>query len=183
VTPIIHKYLGSDERAEDCLNETLFTVWLKSTQVREPGSFLYWAAKVARNTALAAVKKARREQPIGYIFMQNPEEVDKIEAWLATHLRDERPSPITVVETEYDLATWWVALIRHCLQRSPARQEVFIGLVLREATVIEIARWLGIKAGYVHTLKFRAIEALKECDALLQALEEALTAEAQGAAR
>jgi RNA polymerase sigma factor (sigma-70 family) len=183
VTPIIRRYLGSDDLAQDCVNETLIIIWQKSVQVREPGSFLHWAATVARNITLAATKKTRREQPIGYIFAQDAEEADKIEAWLTTYLRGEQPSPITIVEEEYDLATWWVALIRHCLQRSPTRQEVFIGLVLREATVIEIARRLGIKAGQVYTHKFRAIETLKECEVLLQALGWALAAEVQGAVR
>jgi RNA polymerase sigma factor (sigma-70 family) len=183
VTPIIHKYLGSDDQAQDCASETLIAIWQKSAQVREPGSFLHWAATVARNITLAATKKTRREQPIGYIFAQDAEEADKIEAWLTTYLRGEQPSPITVVEEEYDLATWWVALIRRCLQRSLARQEVFIGQVLREDTVVEIARRLGIKAGQVYTLKFRAIETLKECEALLQALGWALAAYMQGAVR
>jgi len=201
VTPVIRKYLGADDRALDCANQVLITIWQKHDQVRDPGFFLSWAAMIAVRAALKALAPPVKSKSI------SSEEVFS-DHWTADDAEDAlgvieelleqsvlgreqpmigsgEPDPAREVVTRIDQAeqmTRFEALIRHCLRRMRAGAEVFIRLVLREEAVLEVATRLGLSAANVHLIKFRALNRLRRCHALLQALGRELTSDAEGGA-
>jgi RNA polymerase sigma factor (sigma-70 family) len=180
ITPIIRLKLGDGDRTLDCANNALCIVWQKHKTVRSPGSFLAWAAMVATREALAEIRAAKREWPVSALVDDDEEQNDIEPGPVTSTLCTERGAAVPPAEPD-DLA-WWETLIRYCLARMKAGADVIIGLVLRDQTVAEVAARLGFTAGRVYVIKFRALERLRQCQPLLQALGRALGAEG-GASR
>ncbi len=201
VTPVIRKYLGADDRALDCANQVLLTIWQKHDQVRDPGTFLSWAAMIAVRAALKALAPAVKSKSVSReeVFSDR-RAADDVEDALEvieelveqSVLEKEQPmigsgeiDPAHEVVTKIDQAEQMArfeALIRHCLRRMRVGSEVFIRLVLREETVLEVAARLGLSAANVHLMKFRARDRLRRCHALLHALGRDLASDAEGGA-
>jgi DNA-directed RNA polymerase specialized sigma24 family protein len=169
VIPTIRHYLTDDDRIQECANNVRRIIWEKRGQVRDAGSFLYYAMIVARHEALRISTEHKQEILWSDLFPED-DDPDERETQLSERLLVAPSAWQETVENDLDQANWWEMLIRRCLERSPARQEVFIELELRDKEVGEVAERLSIDASYVNVLKFRAIASLRKCRALLEAL-------------
>lgn len=59
-----YRMLGSFDRAEDLVQETLLRAWRRRDDLREPGFLRRWLYKIATNACLDAVKvDGRRSRP------------------------------------------------------------------------------------------------------------------------
>ncbi len=164
VTPIIRRKLGAGDRALDCANETLRIVWQQRKDVRTPGAFLSWAAMIATHEVQATFKEADRE--LALIDLTNGDDTEETDEAISVCIGQE----IAIQPPEPDDQAWWENIIRQCLSRMRAGADVFIGLVLQEQSVAEVATRLGLSPDNIHLIKFRAAKRLKRCVLLLQAL-------------
>jgi DNA-directed RNA polymerase specialized sigma24 family protein len=164
VTPIIRWKLGDGDRALDCANEALRIVWQQRRAVHTPGAFLSWTAMIATRAVWAALREADRE--LALVDLPNDDDTGDADEVVSTCSGLEA---ITQPPELDDLA-WWENIIRQCLSRMRAGADVFIGLVLQEQSVAEVAMRLGLSPANVHLIKLWAIKHLKRCALLLQAL-------------
>lgn len=174
VTPLIRKILRDDDRAQDVAMDVLIKVCEKRGQVRDPGSFLAWAGVIAHNEAIRVAKAHRREVVVTDLGGNDDDDIDAetLETLLAAHVsgspEDDPGEGVRTAELE--------ARIRECLRRMRYGAEVFIGLVLRDLSVVEIARRLGLRSNAVYVVFHRARKRLQQCRELLADLDVALGA-------
>jgi len=176
VTPLIRKMTRDDDLARDVAMDVMIKVCEKYDQVRDAGCFLGWAGVIARRAALEAIRAVGREVPLSDMMEQgagheNAEEsaeeyLDRLQETRGKSVPAELNGAVRIAELE--------ARIRACLHRLRHAAEVFIGLVLREVPVSEIARQLGMKANAVYVIFHRARKRLQECAPLLADLGIAL---------
>lgn len=185
IFPIAMRHLRDPMQADVCANGALATVWEKRGQVRDPGALLTWAGII---TTRAAYRLLNHDGAEFLRFDAEDAETNAaIEAHLAARATDSQPllaaNALWRREVGRDAEreaeqTFLEGLIRRCL-RSVAQQEVFIALVLRGATVLEVARRLGVSANYVAVLKHHARDRLRQCKALLAGLGRSLAGPAE----
>ncbi len=177
VTPLIRKIVRDDDLAHDVAMDVLIKVCERRDQVRDPGCFLAWAAVIARRAALQAVRRAGREVPVSDLIPEGEEEgaEENQEEYLGRLKEgtDGLPPPepngaMRIAELE--------ARIRECLRRMRHAAEVFIGLVLHDLSVAELAGKLGMKPGAIYVIFHRARLRLRQCGPLLADLGVALEA-------
>ena len=173
VTPMIRKILRDDDRAQDVAMDVLIKVCERRDQVREPGSFLSWAGVIAHREAVRAAKAHAREVVMADLGGGDDDlAAEELEALLAASSSDSAGSD----PDERVRAAELEARIRECLHGMRRAAEVFIGLVLHDLSVTEIAQRLGMKPNAVHVVFHRARKRLQGCRLLLADLDVALGA-------
>jgi RNA polymerase sigma factor (sigma-70 family) len=172
VTPMIRKILRDDDRAQDVAMDVLIMVCEKRDQVRDPGSFLSWAGVIAHREAVRAAKAHGREVVMTDLGGDDDLAAEELEALLAASSSDPSGSDpgerVRAAELE--------ARIRECLHGMRRAAEVFIGLVLHDLSVAEIAQRLGMKPNAIYAVFHRARKRLQGCRRLLADLDVALGA-------
>lgn len=174
VTPMIRKILRDDDRAQDVAQDVLIKVCEKRDTVRDPGSFLSWAGVIAHHEAIRVAKMHGREVVMTDLGGDDDDmAAEKLGALLAAHAPGapggDPGEGVCTAELE--------ARIRECLRRMRHGAEVFIGLVLRDLPVSEIARQLEMKANAVYVIFHRARKRLQGCGPLMADLGVALGAQ------
>lgn len=179
VTPIIRRVLRDEMQATACANDVLLAVWRKRGDVHDPGSFLGWAAMIASRAACKMARDAVGREitfsdMIGDDKAADDGEWGETQANAATALLADKLSAFTALEGAEIVATL-ATLIRQCLSRMRSGAEVIIRLVLAEQPVSEVSQALGVSVANIYVIKLRALARLRRCEALLAALNEALT--------
>jgi RNA polymerase sigma factor (sigma-70 family) len=166
VTPLIRRILRDDDRAQDVAMDVLIKVREKRDQVRDPGSFLSWAGVIAHREAVHAAKTHAREVVMTDLGGSDDVDTEALETLLAAQaLGSLSGDPGEGVRTA-ELETG----IRECLHGMRRAAEVFIGLVLHDLSVSDIALQLGMKPNAVYVVFHRARKRLQGCRKLLSDL-------------
>ncbi len=155
------------ERAKECTQNALETVWAKQTQCREPQSFLRWAHVIALNQCsdllqqeLSAAVPESDMVIADEDYEQNPLADEPAVSEPSSRLDDD------AVRARLESA------IRQCLLHSERQQRVIIEIFLNERSVKETADLLRLTPGNVSVLRNRALKALRSCANLVSALED-----------
>lgn len=164
VTPMIRKILRDDDRAQDVAMDVLLKICDKRDQVRDAGNFLAWAGVIAYREAIRAAKAYPREVVMTDLAGNDDNgDIEALEALLADHASGssgrDPGEDVRTAELE--------ARIRECLRRMRRAADVFIGLVLRDLSVAEIAQRLTMKPAAVYVVFHRARKRLQKCGQLL----------------
>lgn len=156
ITPIVWKYLHDGSRVDECANEALLIIWEHSGDVRDPGSFLAYAAIIAQRLAWRRGDQAQVEVPL-----QGEEADDGDEATV------DPPDPVqtdpiqTLLQTEARATL--VSAVQACLKRMRHGARVIIGEFLDDRRPEEVAAALGLTLNYVYGIKRRALLRLRDC--------------------
>ncbi|MDB6129830.1 MAG: hypothetical protein JWM04_937, partial [Verrucomicrobiales bacterium] len=128
--------------SEDAAQDAFLTAWKKIGDLRDPASLKSWLAQIARNSALAHLRRQRGHDPLD----------ETIE------LPDESPSPADVASTEEE-----AELVRIYLAKLPENYRLPLVLYYREGqSVSAVAETLHISEDAVKQRLARGREMLKE---------------------
>ena len=179
VSPLIRRILVDDDLSSECANKVLMTIWQDVAQVRDPGSFLAWAAMIAGRAARRYAQRYRRELPLDDLAERDAAREEQLVDAAVIDIPDQPALarlPIdpgyAIVEKEdrRDRLANYEEVIRSCLRRMRRGAEVFIALVLYEDSVTDVARRLGLTPNNLYVIRSRAQDALRRYDGLRQAL-------------
>lgn len=169
ITPIIRRMTSDEDVAQDIVNEALLTIWTQHEQVRDPHSFLHWAAITTRHAAMRATRRPF-SIPFTDLFSDSPEEQENLDRLLfqpATEQFQALRKAATNTETEAELR----AVIQRCLARTRLGAEVAIAVLLDDKSVAEVSKILGITAANAYVILKRARAKLRKCPELLEILK------------
>jgi RNA polymerase sigma-70 factor, ECF subfamily len=144
----IVRRVRNEAMAEELVNEVFLAVWQQAGRFEGASAVSTWMLSIAHNKAVSALRR-RQEQAL--------DEEESLQ------VADDADTP-EVVTAKHDKA----ALIRACVDRLPADQQVVMDLVYyHEQSVKEVSEVLGIPESTVKTRMFYARKKLSE---MLQAV-------------
>ena len=131
-----------DTAAQDLVQEAFLRVWTRTAQWDGRGSFKAWLYRIATNLALNHLRtvRRRREEPLGHEGDPDPDEGDRVPAWLVDSAV---PGLGTVVERAEEHER-----LRRLVHALPDNKRALLRLVHEmEMTVRDAAAELGIPEG------------------------------------
>jgi len=157
--------LGSDDEAEDAVQEALAAALRNGDQFRGEAALKTWVIAILKNK-IADLLRQRRRRPLGASQMASEEEGGALPA-----LFDERgmwreaARPAAWEDPEAGLhSDQFLAIFDACLNRLPAQQgQVFMMREVVELATDEICDELGLTSGNIHVILHRARLALRAC--------------------
>lgn len=157
--------LGSDDEAEDAVQEALAAALRNGDQFRGEAALKTWVIAILKNK-IADLLRQRRRRPLGASEMAAEEDGGTLPA-----LFDERgmwreaARPAAWEDPEAGLhSDQFLAIFDACLNRLPAQQgQVFMMREVVELATDEICDELGLTSGNIHVVMHRARLALRAC--------------------
>jgi RNA polymerase sigma-70 factor (ECF subfamily) len=157
--------LGSDDEAEDAVQEALAAALRNGDQFRGEAALKTWVIAILKNK-IADLLRQRRRRPLGASEMAAEEDGGTLPA-----LFDERgmwreaARPAAWEDPEAGLhSDQFLAIFDACLNRLPAQQgQVFMMREVVELATDEICDELGLTSGNIHVILHRARLALRAC--------------------
>lgn len=158
--------LGSDDEAEDAVQEALAAALRNGDQFRGEAALKTWMIAILKNK-IADLLRQRRRRPLGASQMAVEEE----DGGTLPALFDERgmwreaARPAAWENPEAGLhSDQFLAIFDACLNRLPAQQgQVFMMREVVELATDEICDELGLTSGNIHVILHRARLALRAC--------------------
>jgi RNA polymerase sigma-70 factor (ECF subfamily) len=150
----VSRYLRSmvkdAERALDLTQETFLKVWLKADRFKPTAPFRAWLYKLARNTAISDLRKARVREVLNL-------------SWPTRDSGEFDPAWSGRGPEEATLATEVRQLVGEQLQRLPQKlRETFVLADVEGLSMTELARVTGSPEGTVKARLHRARRALRQ---------------------
>jgi RNA polymerase sigma-70 factor (ECF subfamily) len=157
--------LGSDDEAEDAVQEALAAALRNGDQFRGEAALKTWIIAILKNK-IADLLRQRRRRPLGASQLASEEEGGALPA-----LFDERgmwreaARPAAWEDPEVGLhSDQFFTIFDACLNRLPAQQgQVFMMREVVELATDEICDELGLTSGNIHVILHRARLALRAC--------------------
>lgn len=146
---IAHRILGSEEDAQECVNDTWLAAW-NSIPPRKPENLAAYLGKLARNLSLNRAKEYRTEKRGGG---QRELALSELEECV--------PSPGSVEQVTEEIALTQ-ALDRFLYAQSAPRRNIFIRRYWYLVPVRELAREYGMSESKTASLLFRMRKQLKQ---------------------
>lgn len=158
--------------AEESTQEALIKVWQHLDQVRDPGCFARWASRIVLR--VVSIIEERHLVEASEVDLPHPSAPETVEEPLTraanqAGLTTSPPEP----ESTSEMRTQLTEAIEQCL-RSRQQQVVITGLFFDQKGYKELADELRTSVENIYVLKSRALDRLRECGKLLEALLAAL---------
>jgi len=147
---IAYNILGSDEDAEEVINDTYHHVW-NAIPPERPDNLRAFIAKIARNLSLNKLEKEKAQKRGGG-------QIETILSELEECISDNRNSFDELIDAEAITA----ALNSFLSGQSTENRRVFVRRYWRAASIEEIATDFGISVGKVKTILFRMRNKLRK---------------------
>ena len=147
---IAFNILGSDEDAEEVLNDAYIRVWNAIPQER-PNDLRAFIAKITRNLSINRLEKEKAKKRGGGQY-------DAVLSELEECIADRNSSPESLAESETIIA----ALNSFLSGQSAENRRVFLRRYWRAASIDEIAADFNMSRGKVKTILFRMRNKLRK---------------------
>jgi RNA polymerase sigma-70 factor (ECF subfamily) len=157
--------LGSDDEAEDAVQEALAGALKNASNFRGEAALKTWIIAILKNK-IADILRQRQRRPINASQIGDPEQEGPLPAVFDRKgMWSDAARPARWEDPEADLhAAQFLAVFDACLNRLPPQQgRVFMMREVVELETPEICTELGLSASNVHVILHRARLALRAC--------------------
>lgn len=147
--------------AEESLQEVLLRLWDKQDQLRDPGTFMLWAATAARREAYEQMERAKKRTDIPESELVHPNQETDLS--LLETFPAPTADPFDAPRSEEEIKRLFRELILACV-RNVRYRVTLMRRFLEGSTVTEVAEELDTTPSNVYLLTHRARATLHKCD-------------------